>query len=314
MNNFTQPRDIHFTLPALAAGALFVVLATIATAANAQAGKPTARLAVVSPSNAPAAAQVQPQPLPPSDSLQASSASLESVGPGDMLRINVFRNPDLNTEARVTPQGTILFPLIGDVRVSGMSPQQVGNLIADKLRAGKYVVNPEVSVSMAQVNSRQVSVLGNVTRPGRYPIDNVNSKLTDFIAAAGGVAAPGSDTVTVLSNQDGKAVKVDVDLAQMFREGNLANNMALHPGDTIFVHRAPVVYVYGEVQKAGAYRLEPKMTVMQAIAMGGGLTPRGTERGIRIHRRSGEQVAQREAKLTDIVQSDDVIYVRESLF
>jgi polysaccharide biosynthesis/export protein len=167
---------------------------------------------------------------------------------------------------------------------------------------------------MAQVSSRQVSVLGNVTRPGRYPIDSVNTKLTDFIAAAGGVAAPGSDIVTVLQTKDGQSIKKDIDLAQMFRDGNLANNMALSPGDTIFVHRAPVVYVYGEVQKAGAYRLEPQMTVMQAIAMGGGLTTRGTERGLKIHRRNGQGVKKIDAGLGDVVMSDDVIYVRESIF
>jgi len=311
MNNATQPRNVRSALPTFAAGALLVCLTAIATAANAQS---TGRLAVVAPSANPAP-QAQPVASAPSTAqLQQMSNSLESVGVGDSVRINVFRNPDLNTEARVNANGTILFPLIGEVRVSGMTPQQVGELIAEKLRAGKYVVNPEVSVTMAQVSSRQVSVLGNVTRPGRYPIDSVNTKLTDFIAAAGGVAAPGSDIVTVLQTKDGQSIKKDIDLAQMFRDGNLANNMALSPGDTIFVHRAPVVYVYGEVQKAGAYRLEPQMTVMQAIAMGGGLTTRGTERGLKIHRRNGQGVKKIDAGLGDVVMSDDVIYVRESIF
>ena len=101
----------------------------------------------------------------------------------------------------------------------------------------------------------------------------------------------------------------------MFREGDLASNLVLQPGDTLYVHRAPMVYVYGEVQKAGAYRLEPHMTVIQAIAMGGGLTVRGTERGVRIHRRNGDgQVHKIDARLTDPVQTDDVVYVKESLF
>ena len=319
MNNATQPRNASSALPTFAAGAVFVCLTALASVANAQ---NTGRLAVVSPSANPApqqpaipAAQPVASQAPTAQQLQQqASAALESVGAGDMVRITVFRNPDLTTEARVTPQGTILFPLIGEVRVAGLSPQQVGNQIAEQLRAGKYVVNPEVSVSLAQVNSRQVSVLGNVTRPGRYPIDNVNSKLTDFIAAAGGVAAPGSDIVTVLQVRDGQSTKVDVDLAQMFRDGNLAANMALAPGDTIFVHRAPVVYVYGEVQKAGAYRVEPQMTVMQAIAMGGGLTTRGTERGLKIHRKNGSGVKKIDVSLGDVVQPDDVIYVRESIF
>jgi len=272
--------------------------------------QPTARLAVVSPSAQPAA---KPAELPVTQA--ATDPVLEAVGAGDMLHITVFRNPELTTDAKVSDQGTIVFPLIGDVKVTGLSPQQVGARIAEALRQGKYVVNPEVAVSMAQVNSRQVSVLGNVNKPGRYPIDGVNNKLTDFLAAAGGVAGTGSDSVTIVSNSNGQSVKTDVDLTGMFREGNLTKNVVLQPGDTIFVHRAPMVYVYGEVQKAGAYRLEPHMTVMQAIAMGGGLTVRGTERGVRIHRRDASgNVKKLDASLTDTVQSDDVVFVRESLF
>ena len=289
---------------------ILIGLAAAATITGAQA-QSAGRLAVVSPPPQQPAA-IQPQAMP----VAQPSQVLEAVGAGDMLRITVFRNPELTTEARVTEQGTIAFPMIGDVPVTGLTPQQVGNRIADKLRAGKFVVNPEVSVAMAQVNSRQVSVLGNVTKPGRYPIDNVNSRLLDFVAAAGGVSGTGSDSVTVVQVRDGKTIKTDVDLDRMFRQGDaIATNMELQPGDTIFVHRAPVVYVYGEVQKAGAYRLEPHMTVMQAIAMGGGLTVRGTERGVRIHRRDANgNVKKMEVALTDQVQTDDVVFVRESLF
>jgi polysaccharide export outer membrane protein len=288
---------------------ILIGLAAAITITGAQAQ--TGRLAVVSPPPQQPAA-IQPQTIP----VAQPSQVLEAVGAGDMLRITVFRNPELNTDARVTEQGTIAFPMIGEVPVTGLTPQQIGNRIADKLRAGKFVVNPEVTVAMAQVNSRQVSVLGNVTKPGRYPIDNVNSRLLDFIAAAGGVTGTGSDSVTVVQVRDGRTIKTDVDLDRMFRQGDaVATNMDLQPGDTIFVHRAPVVYVYGEVQKAGAYRLEPHMTVMQAIAMGGGLTVRGTERGVRIHRRDANgNVRKMEVALTDQVQTDDVVFVRESLF
>jgi polysaccharide export outer membrane protein len=239
---------------------------------------------------------------------------LEAVGPGDTVRINVFRNPDLLTEARVSDAGTIPFPLIGEVKVSGLTPQQIGSRIAQALSRGKFVVNPEVQVSIAAVSSRQVSVLGNVAKPGRYPIDSVNRRVTDFIAAAGGMAATGADTVTVVQTRNGQETKTDVDLEQMFRNGQLSANMELAPGDTIYVHRAPMIYVGGEVNKAGAYRLEPHMTVMQAIALGGGINPRGTERGVQIHRKNGSGVQKIGARMTDEVRADDVIYVRESLF
>ena len=249
----------------------------------------------------------------PSPEVQAASA-LEAVGPGDMVRVTVFRNPDLTTEARVTDQGTIFFPLIGEVPVAGLTPQQASKRIADRLASGKFVVSPEVQLSVATVNSRQVSVLGNVAKPGRYPIDSINRRVSDFVAAAGGMAAAGADTVTVVQVRNGQETKTDVDLAQMFRNGNLAANLELAPGDTIYVHRAPMIYVYGEVNKAGAYRLEPHMTVMQAIALGGGINTRGTERGVKIHRREGNGVNKIDARLTDEVRVDDVIYVKESIF
>jgi len=283
------------------------------------------KVATVTPVGSPSSAQVPATKIAAAPQTVAQTmntkevgemrAALEAIGVGDMVRITVFRNPELTTETRVTDQGTISFPMLGDVPVAGMTPSQVSKRIAEKLSTGKYVVNPEVQVTMMQVNSRQVSVLGNVNKPGRYPLDNINARLTDFIAAAGGVAAPGSDLVTVVTVRDGKSSKRDVDLSQMFVSGNVDANLDLQPGDTIYVHRAPMVYVYGEVQKAGAYRLEPHMTVMQAIAMGGGLTPRGTQRGLKIHRRDGSgQVQQINARLTDEVKVDDVVYVDESLF
>jgi polysaccharide export outer membrane protein len=288
-----------------------VVAAAFALPAMAQ---PVANVKVTSPSpNVAALTPAQAAPATQPAELQPASNQLESLGMGDMVRVTVFRNPDLTTEARVTERGTILFPMLGEVPVSGLTPSQAGARIAQKLRDGKFVVNPEVTVSIAQVNSRQVSVLGNVNKPGRYPLDSVNVKLTDVLATAGGVGPTGADLVTIVSSGNGK--KTDVDLAAMFRNGDLTKNIDLQPGDTIYVHRAPMIYVYGEVQKGGAYRLEPNMTVMQAIALASGISPRGTERGIKLSRRDANGgVKKMDVALTDPVQPDDVIYIRESLF
>lgn len=305
-----------------AAGALVVLSLAFATVARAEpvTRYSTTHVARVTPMTH-STASTQPQesfktaaaaPIAPTQA--ASNLALESLGMGDMVRITVFRNPDLTTEARVSERGTVLFPMIGEVQVAGLTPSQAGKRIADKLTAGRYVVNPEVTVSMMQVNSRQVSVLGNVNKPGRYPIDAQTAHLTDFIAVAGGLSPTGSDEVTVVSNKDGKTMKRDVDLAQIFDGGDVSQNIELAPGDTIYVHKAPMVYVYGEVQKGGAYRVEPNMTVMQAIAMGGGVTPRGTLRGLKISRREGGSVREINARLTDTVKPDDVVYVSESLF
>ena len=291
---------------------LALTLAIAGAAATSAFAQKVAQLQVASPAPNVAAitpgATVQPELQPAAGSMER----LETLGMGDMVRITVFRNPDLTTEARVTERGTVLFPMIGEVPVSGLTPSQAGARIADKLRNGKYVVNPEVTVSIAQVNSRQVSVLGNVNKPGRYPLDSVSVKLTDVLATAGGVAGTGADFVTVVSANNRKT---DVDLAAMFRNGDLTKNVELQPGDTVYVHRAPMIYVYGEVQKGGAYRLEPNMTVMQAIALASGITPRGTERGLKVSRKDPSGgVRKFDVSLTDPVQADDVIYVRESLF
>ena len=278
---------MHSPIKAAAAAAL--VLLAIATAAPAA----TAATAATAP----------------------AASGLEAMGSGDMLHITVFRNPELTTDARVNERGTIAFPMVGDVDVNGLTPAQAAQRIADKLKQGGFVVNPEVSISVAQVNSRQVSVLGNVNKPGRYPLDATTAHLTDLLAVAGGISASGSDNVTLVTSRDGKPTSIEIDVPTMLASGDLSQNVTLSPGDTVFVHRAPMVYVYGEVQKAGAYRVEKDMTVMQAIAMGGGLTVRGTERGIRLTRKEGAGgTRQMNVKLTDRVQTDDVIYVRESLF
>ena len=293
---------------------IICIAALIAASGTATAAPTVASLTVATKSAAYTPPAAAPKSAATVSEPQPADLRLEALGMGDMLRVSVFRNPELTTEARVSERGTILFPMIGEVSVAGLTPSQAGTLIADKLRNGRYVVNPEVTVSMMQVNSRQVSVLGNVVKPGRYPLDSTTAHLTDVIALAGGVGPAGSDEVTIITNRGGKQEKIEVNMAEMFRRGDLSRNVALEPGDTIFVHKAPMVYVYGEVQKGGAYRVEPDMTVMQAIAMGGGITPRGTDRGIKIIRRDGKGVRKIDANLTDAVQADDVIYVRESLF
>lgn len=244
-----------------------------------------------------------------------ASRSNEALGAGDSVRVTVFQNPDLTTDARVSPRGTIVFPLVGEIELGGLTPAQAGNRIADQLRRGGFMVKPQVAVSILQVRSRQVHVLGQLQRPGSYVLEDTGARLTDILTLAGGISAAGADTVTVLTHRDGKVIRRAIDLPGIFRGGDAATNIQIENGDTIFVERAPVFYIYGEVQRAGAYRLEPNMIVMQALALGGGLTLRATERGIGLHRRMPDgKFTKLEAKLTDPVQAEDIVFVRESLF
>ena len=234
---------------------------------------------------------------------QQGFAAGEKLGVGDAIRVTVFQQPDLTTEARISDKGTISMPLIGETKVAGLTQQDAAKTIASRLKDGKYLKNPQVSVAMTTLRSRQVSVLGLVARPGRYALDESSSQLTDVIAAAGGIAPGGDEKVTVLRN--GKPEKVDI----------LKKSFALQNGDTVHVERAPVFYIYGEVTRAGAYRVEPNMTVMQAIAAGGGITPRGSDRRLKIRRPGKDgKVAENDASLHDPVKADDVIFVKEALF
>jgi polysaccharide export outer membrane protein len=237
--------------------------------------------------------------------IPAWAQSGERLGVGDAVRVTVFQQPDLTTEARVSEKGTVAMPLIGEQKVAGKSTGEAAKQIADALKNGKYLKDPQVSIAMVTLRSRQVSVLGQVARPGRYALDDTSSGLTEVLAAAGGVRPTGADTAIVM--RDGQKQVVDVK--------NKESAFKLRNGDTVYIDRAPVFYIYGEVTRAGAYRVEPNMTVMQAIAAGGGITPRGSDRRLKMRRNGADgKVVETDARLQDMVRTDDVIYVKEALF
>jgi polysaccharide export outer membrane protein len=250
--------------------------------------------------------------------LAASAATPKGyvMGPGDAIKISVYQNPDMTTETRVSEVGSITFPLLGPVEVGGLTPAQAEIRIAALLKSGGFVPKAQVNVFVTQFRSRQVSVLGQVTRPGRYPIEEPSIRLTDALAMAGGIGAGGAESVTVIRGGEGGGdQRFEVDLLGLFDTASQSKNLEIRDGDTIFVPRIPVFYIYGEVQKPGAYRLERRMTVMQAISLASGLTPRGSEKGLRINRRAADgSVKSVAAGVDDPIAQNDVIYVKESLF
>lgn len=237
------------------------------------------------------------------------------IGAGDVLRITVYQNPDLTLEARVAESGAISYPLLGNVQLGGRSVAQAEAELTRGLREGNFLKQPQVTVVVLQVRANQVSALGLLNRPGRYPIDVVGMRLTELLAQAGGIAPGGSDVVTLSGERDGKPFRVEIDLPGLYARRPRGDDPVLRNGDVVFVDRTPVIYIYGEVQRPGAMRLERDMSVLQALAAGGGVTLRGTEKGLRVHRRDGNgQVTVLEASMGDRLQDGDVIYVRESLF
>lgn len=234
---------------------------------------------------------------------------------GDTIRISVYQSADLTLETRLTEAGTISYPLLGSVALAGLTVSEAEKRIADGLRTGNFVKQPQVSIAVQQVRGNQVSVLGQVGRPGRYPLETGNVQLTDMIATAGGVVPTGADQVVVVGTRNGQPYRVEIDLPSVFGPNRRANDLTLQNGDVVWVERAPMIYMYGEVQRPGSLRLERGMTVMQALAASGGLTQRGTERGLRVHRRDAEgKVRIIEPAMTDKLQAEDIVYIRESVF
>ncbi len=232
-----------------------------------------------------------------------AQGAAQKLGSGDTVRVTVFGQPDLTTEARVSERGTIDMPLVGPVKLAGHTPTEAANAIAGALKKGEFLKAPQVTVALTAVRSRQVSVLGLIAHPGRYPLEEAHLKLPDIIAAAGGIAPGGADTVTVIRN--GEPQKVSA----------LAKDFELKGGDTVYVDHAPVFYIYGEVTRSGAYPVTQNMTVMQAISVGGGITPRGSDRRVKLRRVGSDgKVVEKDASLQDIVKADDVIFVKESIF
>ena len=246
----------------------------------------------------------------------AGTANAEyRLGSGDVLRITVYQNPDLTLETRVSEAGVLSFPLLGTVRLGGLSVTNAEKLIGDGLKNGNFVKNPQVTIVVLQVKGNQASVLGQVNRPGRYPIEVADMRLTDLLANAGGVAATGAEVLVLSGTRQGQPYRLEIDLPGIFAPNGRNQDVLIQNGDVVWVDRAPMVYIYGEVQRPGPMRLERGMTLMQTLATGGGLTQRGTEKGIRVHRKGGDGKVQIiQAMPDEALRDGDVVYVKESLF
>ena len=237
------------------------------------------------------------------------------LGAGDEIKVSVFQNPDLTVETRVGEDGYITYPLVGRVRVGGMTLAAAERSLAQALEKGKFLQRPQVNISPLQMRSMQVSVLGEVRQPGRFALQTVNTRISEMLAMAGGIGPTGADVAIVTGQRAGKPFRKEIDIPALFLAKGLDDDIPVAAGDVIFVQRAPVFYIYGEVQSPGSDKIQRDMTVRQALAQGGGLTPRGNERRLELHRRDAEgKLKVHKPKPDDPVQPDDVLQVHEALF
>jgi len=234
------------------------------------------------------------------------------LGAGDVVKIQVYEHKDLTTSIPISEAGTIRFWLLGEVKIGGLSATRAEDKLARLLSEKGFIKTPQVSLIVADYRSQQVSILGWVNQPGKYSIEGF-STILDVIAMAGGLKADAGEVVNVLKNKNGRTTKVIVDIGQIYA-GDLSRNIQVGHDDVVVVPKMDVFFVYGQVRRSNSYRLERDTTVMQALSLAGGLTDRGTDRGLKVSRKSSGKIKERNIGLNDLLKANDVLYVKESLF
>jgi polysaccharide export outer membrane protein len=254
-------------------------------------------------------------PVSGSSHSAATDIILES---GDLLEVSVAGAPEYRYEVRVTATGDASLPMLGNLKVAGLSTPQTETAIARRLQEKGFFNDPQVSVFVKEYAAAGISVLGEVQKPGIYPLPG-NRTLLDAISAGGGVTPRAGKTVTI-TRRDGKDKSETVPLSQ---ENGHMTNVAVHPGDTIVVSKAGMVYVVGDVKEPTGIVLDnPHLTVLQAVAVAHGTNPTASLKGATlIHKTTGDTPQQTPIPLDNIMRAqapdlelhaDDIVFVPNS--
>ncbi|MGB8914592.1 MAG: polysaccharide biosynthesis/export family protein [Candidatus Sulfotelmatobacter sp.] len=268
----------------------------------------------------PLAPSVQPVGAGPEKASRVETNSSALVlGPGDEVEVTVYGAPDLSGHSRVSAEGNISMPLIGYVRIGGLSDSEAEGAIEAKLRQDNVLNNPQVSVYVKDYGSSGISVAGEVAKPGFYSILGPH-RLFDVLQAAGGLTDK-ADNEVVISHRDQKdatTLSISKNPAEM-----AASNVDLKPGDTVVVPKAGIVYVLGEVTRPGGYVLNSTggVTVLQVVAVAGGPTHVASAGKTRLLRRNGNGFQEQPINLKKLlrgkahdvsVRNDDILFIPSS--
>ena len=248
-----------------------------------------------------------------------------TVGPGDVLRVAVYDNPDLSQEVTVEGDGAFSYPLIGRVQAVGLSVRQLESLLAKRFADG-YLVSPQVGVTVMQHKSQQVYVMGAVSKPGPYPLQRPTTLLEALSAAGGPTPEAGFEVILThavdkqslpsgpakASATNGQAA-LRVSLDQLMA-GGVPQRITLQDGDVIYVPAAAFIYITGEIQRPGKYRLERDTTIHKAVTLAGGFTKFAATKNMTVQRLVDGQRQEFQAGPNDLLQADDIVLVRPSLF
>jgi polysaccharide export outer membrane protein len=249
--------------------------------------------------------------------LGVARAEEYAMGEGDLLKITVYDNPDLATDARVGADGKVTLPLIGEVPVGGMTTADAQKNIATRYAAG-YIKNPQVNVFIAEYRSKKVTALGEFSKPGVIELRG-NSTLMEVISNAGGITANAGDTLLIkrrIRKENGASEErtITIDLDRLLEKGDAGGAELVRDGDSIYVPRATFVFVSGEVKTPGSYKITKGLTVLRAITLAGGFTQRAARGDVSIVRKAGSGERTLEASMETPVLPDDVVVVADSFF
>lgn len=249
----------------------------------------------------------------------ADTAHPARLGAGDMVEVSVYNVPELSTKARVGNNGDVYLPLIDYVHIDGLTVEQAQEVIEKRLSDGGFVKDAHVTVLVNESASQGVNVLGQVAKPGVYPVLG-QRRLFDLISAAGGLSDKAGRSVTV-THRDQPEKPVVVALGRDLSD-NPEANVEVFPGDTVLVRKSDVVYVVGEVARPSGFMMEGgSLTVLQAIALAGGTMRTAKLSDARILHKSATGVAETHIQLKKILsakapdvamQADDILFIPTS--
>jgi polysaccharide export outer membrane protein len=242
------------------------------------------------------------------------------IGAGDLLHVSVLGAPDFERDVRVSESGTMALPLVGEVSVGGRTIAAAEREVASALRNGGFFTDPQVSILVKEYATQGISVLGEVQKPGIYPLLGSHT-LFDAISAAGGTTAKAGRTVTITHRKE--ADRPEVAMFTNDPAGPATGNLPVFPGDTIVVSKAGIVYVVGDVKQPTAVVLEnPDLTVLQAIAAAQGVNSTASLDKSKLIRKSTSGMQEISVPLKRILagkqsdihmQPDDVLFVPQSM-
>ncbi len=245
--------------------------------------------------------------------LSAALAADYILGPGDVVKITVYDHDDLLTITRVSDDGYIIMPLLGQVKIEGLSVSRSADHIAKQLADG-YIINPQVNIFVEEFRSKKAIVLGHVNRPGLIEMSGPIT-LLELISQAGGLADDFGETATIKRKSAGANGVILIDLKSLIGGGDLSQNINILDGDSVYVSKAGMCYVTGEVKSPNAYKCGDSITVLKLITLAGGFTGKAAKSRVRLVRMvNGEKTLYDDVNMDLVVQPDDVIIVPESFF